>query len=209
MREASKYLFDTSFEARGNDRATRGDSRPMPTRTEEELQAARAEGLAAGHAAGLADARAQAEHQAAQALTGIARELATLGEAQTETLDRITADAAQLAQQIGLKLARTLVQKYPMTEVEALVKQCLAELHDEPRVVVRASEAIIAEMKDRIDEVTAGTGFPGQVVLLPDDTMRGSDCRIEWADGGMDRNEASLAQMIGDAVDRLLKSKQI
>jgi flagellar assembly protein FliH len=208
MHEATKFLFDTSFEGRTSERTKRPDGRPVPTRTEEELEAARHESYAAGHAAGIAETRAEVETVAAQALTVISRELGTLGGVQTAALETMRRECAALAHAIGRKLAPALIQRYPLVEIEALVHQCLAELHDEPRVVVRASETTIAALKSRVAEVSAHTGFPGQVVLLPDDAMQGANCRIEWADGGVERDAEALSRRLDAAIQRFLEGEK-
>jgi len=208
MQEATKFLFDTSFEGRSGERAKRADGRPVPTRTEEELEAARQESFRAGHTAGAAEVRAEVETAAAQALAVIGRELAALGRTQSAAIEHIRRESAALAHAIGRKLAPALIQRHPLAEIEVLVRQCLAELHDEPRVVVRASEPMVATLKERIAELSAATAFPGQVVLLPDDALQGSNCRIEWADGGVERDADTLARRLDAAIQRFLEGEK-
>ena len=208
MAETSKFLFETSFEARQNERARRSDGRPMPTHTEAELEAARSESFAAGHAAGSAEARGEIEAAVAQALTTIARSIASLGATHKTALQQISSDSAVLARAVGTKLASALIARHPLGEIEMLVRRCLSELHDEPRIVVRASETAVAAMKDRVVEVTQSCGFPGQIVLLPDDAMAGADCRVEWADGGVERNSEALSRRLDAAIQRFLDGEK-
>ena len=208
MHEATKFLFDTSFEGRVSERAKRPDGRPMPTRTEEELEAARGESYATGHSAGIAEAHAQIEAAAAEALAVIGRELGTLGGAQNAAIEKMRHECAALAHAIGRKLAPALIQRYPLEEIETLVRQCLAELHDEPRVVVRAGESTISALKSRITDLSANSGFPGQIVLLPDELMQGANCRIEWADGGVERNADALSRRLDAAIQRFLEGEK-
>jgi flagellar assembly protein FliH len=209
MREKSKFLFENSFDGRTGERARRADGRPIPTRTEEELEAARQESYAAGHAAGAAEVRVQVDTIAAQALTIIGSGLSTLGEAQGKAIEEMRRKSVELAYAVAVKLAPALMRRYPLEEIEALVLQCLAELHDEPRIVVRASDPVIAAMKSRVADMATSSRFDGQVVLIPDDTMQAADCRVEWVDGGVERNGAALSQRISAAVERFLEGRTI
>lgn len=117
MQEATKFLFDTSFEGRQSERAKRPDGRPMPTRTEEELETARQESYRAGHAAGIMEAHAEIETLAAKALAVVGRELGALGGTQKIAIEQMRRESAALAHAIGRKLAPALIQRHPFEEV--------------------------------------------------------------------------------------------
>ena len=42
-------------------------------------------------------------------------------------------------------------------------------------------------LKNRMDDLALERGFAGKLILIADDTMEASDCRVEWADGGAER----------------------
>ena len=44
------------------------------------------------------------------------------------------------------------------------------------------------------------------MILLPDDTKTNSDCRIEWADGGVERDVEDTQKKVDDIVDRFIRS---
>ncbi|MEX1147621.1 MAG: hypothetical protein WEB93_04480, partial [Sphingomonadales bacterium] len=56
-------------------------------------------------------------------------------------------------------------------------------------------------LKDVVDRITMEASFAGKVILLGDDRLEGDHCRVEWADGGAERNLAALQ----DRVDRLVQ----
>jgi flagellar assembly protein FliH len=126
---------------------------------------------------------------------------------QAKAIEEMRRQSVELAHAVAMKLAPALMRRHPLEEIEALVLQCLAELRDEPRIVVRASDSAVAAMKSRIADIAASSAFEGQVVLIPDDTMQAADCRVEWADGGVERDGAALQQRIGAAVDRFLEGR--
>ena len=47
-------------------------------------------------------------------------------------------------------------------------------------------------------------GFDGKIVILAEDGMVDGDCRLEWADGGVERSAAKLSAQIETAVHRAL-----
>ena len=51
-------------------------------------------------------------------------------------------------------------------------------------------------------------GYAGRLVLLPDPELGPDDCRIEWADGGVVRDRASIEGRINEAVNRYLGRKE-
>ena len=82
------------------------------------------------------------------------------------------------------------------------------DMRDEPRLVVRAAESVVQLLDQRVDQLVAQSGFGGKMVLVPDDTMAPTDCRIDWADGSAERNQAALEQEVDQAVERYVAGLQ-
>ena len=200
MHDRVKFQFDTSFDTANGGRS----ERPKPTFTEADIAAARDQGFAAGHSAGAAEAWAKIEGQAAVASAEIAKRIGELGQKQAAAIERSARDAVALAVQVANKLAPAALQRFAATEVEAVLSHCLSDMQTEPRMVLRASEAIVEALRERVNEIAARSGFPGLVVLLPDDTLTGANCRLEWADGGLERDSAATMRKIEQAVGRFL-----
>ena len=55
-------------------------------------------------------------------------------------------------------------------------------------------------IRERISDIAASAGFEGHLVMLPDEAMTDSDCRVEWADGGaaleLSRTEALIERAV-------------
>lgn len=199
----AKFLFDQSFDPRPGNVSTPA----KPTFGEADIAAALERGRAEGLAAGLAQARAEATQAAAAALGQIQQQLAHYAEVHSATLRDMRNETGLLAFRIAGKLAPALMERHPLTEVEALVGRCLADLRDEPRIVVRVSQTLAAALEARLDGLAAASGFPGHVVLLADERISGADCRVEWADGGAERDTPALAARIEAAVTRFIDQK--
>ncbi len=198
----AKFLFDHSFDTQTGKRPPRTPARP--TFSEEDLAAAEAQAYARGQAAGQAAAQASIEAMAAQAMRVLAERFSACAKAQAAAFDQRRLEAADLAFRIAGKLAPALMEREPRAEIEALVSQCLAEHEGEPRIVIRAAAPAVEDLSPRIDQIAAQSGYAGRIVLLPDERITNADCRIEWADGGAERNTSALNALIEAAVARYI-----
>jgi len=207
-----KFLFDTSFDpeqireakARAAAEAEAATAPPAPTYGEEELAAARQSAYQDGHAAGLAEAE-----------RGEARRLADLVERLPGELSRIWQENARQEsdrRREALKAAVTVVRKlFPhlarqggLDEIRAVVDGCLERLRDEPRLVIRCADQELDALRARIESGSAGAGFEGKLVFLADEAIAPGDLRVEWADGGAERDVAGLWREIDTIVERAL-----
>jgi flagellar assembly protein FliH len=191
MATAQKFLFDVSFDGpSANTRPATAPppAPPEPTFSREELAAAEAKGRAEGHAAGLAEAISQHEEQVGRTLATINDSLAALLAAKDAMMREGERQTVELTRSILGKLFPTLLKCDGLAEVTALVAASLRESVDEPRLVVRVPDALFERAQQRLAPMTTTTGFPGKLIILADEALVGSDCRVEWADGGAERD---------------------
>lgn len=194
MTAPAKFLFDTDF----------GRTGPVTRTSAAQHQAALAEAEQRGYCNGLAAARAERERSLADALARLAAMFERIARDLKAVEGRIEAEAVEVAVAVGEKLASALVRREPFAEVAALAADCFRHLVGVPHVVVRVSNDIYEEARSRLDEIAAGCGFTGRVVVLAEPSLSGSDCRIEWADGGAARDRATVKAAIAEAVERYL-----
>jgi flagellar assembly protein FliH len=199
MAMPQKFTFDVSFDHLGAPTARSLAERRF---TRNEMEATRQAALAEGHAAGLAEAAQSAESLTADALAKIADSLAALFAAQEATVLDTERRALDAMQTIITKLIPGLAAKDPLAEVEAFTTKCLHEAIDEPRVVLRVAEEIYEKLRERLDTLANAAGYSGRIVLLADDAIGGGDARVEWADGGAERNLADQCAELSTLLDR-------
>ena len=202
MSESSKFMFDDKFDEIGSDRSP---TAKQPAISAEDLARAREQAFAEGRSAGVAATRGEIDAAIAKALDAIMSGLTGLGAAQVTANDAMYRDGLELACLVAGRLAPALIADQPLAEVEALVRDCLGQLRDEPRIVVRVGEESIDDLAPRIDGLAERCGFPGKIVLLPEDGLAVGDCRVEWADGGAERNREFLASAVDTAVARYME----
>ena len=194
-----KFTFDVSFDHLGAPSARSLAERRF---TRGELEATRQSALAEGHAAGLAEAAKSAEALTADALARIAESLAALlAKQEAATMDTQRRALAAM-QTIVAKLVPGLAAKDPLAEVEAFATKCLHEAIDEPRVVLRVAEEIYEPLRERLDALANAAGYAGRIVMLADDAIAAGDARVEWADGGAERNLAAQCIEIDELLER-------
>lgn len=160
------------------------------------LAAAREEGFAEGLAQGERSAATMAAQSLALAAQDLAAQVAEAGSALDASKDEILDEAVSLAASIGRKLAAHLLAREPAAELEALLKDCMASLEGVPHLVIRCHP----ELADAIREIALGeiesSGFSGRLVVMGDPDQHLGDGRIEWVDGGLVRDMATISNEI-------------
>lgn len=205
-----KFLFDQSFDQPDPPRA--GAPRkappppPEPTFSKAELEAERQAGVEAGRAAALAEAAQSTEAKTAAALTNLAAGAAEMLAARQSCIDEAQRQACEAMRMLLHKVAPALSRKAPLLELEALITDCLREAFDEPRIVLRVADAMFEAVQQRLGALADGIGYAGKVVLLADETLGPGDARVEWADGGAERDQRRLMRDIDGALARALDS---
>src|SRR5450631_3397380 len=184
MTAIAKFTFNEDFT---------GGGKPTITLVEAERRAADAEAQAhrKGFAAGLAQAQGEADQRIATALGLIADNMSRLDRALTGIETRLETEAVQVAVAVAGKLAPELIAREPYTEISALATECFRHLVATPHVAVHVGGDIYDLAKERLEETAKAGGYEGRLVVMPDAAMAPGDCRIEWADGGVKRDEAA------------------
>jgi len=205
MALAEKFLFDFSFDTPGGDPRQRGAVTPAePVFSRVDLDAATAQARDEGRAAGIAEESSRREQQVSDALGAIAERLGALLAAKASADRENERNTIELARAIASKLFPALLRKGALAELEAIVIQCMHDTIGEPRLVVRVPDATFEAAQQRIAPLAASNGYPGKVIILVDETLGESDCRVEWADGGAERDIARSWRDIDTAISRAL-----
>lgn len=195
MTGSRKFLFENDF-AHPEDVKKRA-----AVHTEDAMVTAKAEAFAAGRAEAEAEQRITEEQHIAQLLSAITARVDTLGAARAEANDAISKEAGDLAVSICRKILPTLAAQNALREIEGLVTRTMAEMNEEPRIVLRVADSRLDALQTRIERMSSG--FPGKLVLLGDDELAENDCAVLWADGGTERNLDRLWSEIDQIVATL------
>lgn len=157
---------------------------------------ARDEGFDAGRRAGLEDENVRAAQAIAQAAEKLAAQVAAMHAALDDSRQAMVLDAIGLAAAVGRKLAHHALAAHPTRELEALIAECLASLENVPHLVVRCHPELADAVRDIAVARIESSGFGGRLVVLGEPEMAISDMRLEWVDGGLVRDTASIGREI-------------
>ncbi len=102
-----------------------------------------------------------------------------------------TVKPGQIALSIVRKMMPDLAATTGMQEIEAMLSAAIAEMLHEPRLVVRVNESEFDSVNTKVQDIATQKAYAGKVVVLADAQIAAGDCRVEWADGGMERNTAT------------------
>ena len=198
MSAAKKFLFDVDFAGPADGRP----AEPAITLAEHALKLAEAEASAAsrGYAQAQTDAAVESGRRMADALERIAAELAVANDALRAIETRLECEAVEVAVAVARKLAPALLAREPFAEISALASECFRQLIASPHIAVRVNDALYAAAKEKLDDIVRAKNFDGRLVVLAEPDIAIGDCRIEWADGGINRDSAAADAAIGAAV---------
>lgn len=212
MGNFEKFLFDNSFDtarereakARAAAEAEAAAEPPPPSFSEEELEAARQAAYAEGKAAGLAEAEAGQTRRLADGVAALPDHFDRLFEELEQQESERRRSALEAAVTVVRKLFPRLASEGGLEEIKAVVEGCLERLRDEPRLVIRCADGDLDALRERIEAGTSRGGFDGKLVFLADETIVPGDVRVEWADGGAERDQAGLWKEIDAIIARAL-----
>jgi flagellar assembly protein FliH len=198
MSAAKKFLFETDF-AGGADGKP---DEPAITLVEHAARLADAETAAQqrGYAQAQSDAEVESGRRMADALERIAAGLAIANDALHAIETRLECEAVEVAVAVARKLAPALIAREPFAEISALASECFRQLIAAPHIAVRVNDALYATAKEKLDDIVRTRNFAGRLVVLAEPEIAVGDCRIEWADGGINRDKAAADTAIGAAV---------
>jgi len=201
-----KFLFDTDF-------AGIVDGRPPGPAIAlaehmQRLAEAEAAGREKGYAQAQSDAAAESGRRLADALERIAAAIVVANKALAAIETRLECEAVEVAVAVARKLAPALVAREPFAEISTLASDCFRQLIAAPHVAVRVNDALYAVAKEKLDDIARANSFEGRLVVLAEPDIAPGDCRIEWADGGINRDSAGADAAIGAAVDAYVSARR-
>ena len=168
--------------------------------TKAQVEAAREEGYIAGHGAALEEAGTSREHYVADAVNLIAQGLAKLDEQQHTAIDELEKVAMRMVYGVVRRMLPGFAEQYAVDNIEGFVRQVLPVAVGEPKILVRAHAMIAADLETRLKDVFARASFQGSFTVITDYELQPGDCRLEWAGGGADRDEARIWRSVREAV---------
>lgn len=173
---------------------------PPPGFTEEEMQAARDAAFEEGHQKGLEEGRKSAwdeamlsvEKQQADTLEKIASLLKEMEPFCQKVSAQAFETAVEFAFAVCKKILPALNKRDGLNEIRALLEQNFRFLKEEPKISIRLNPALADPIKQYIAQIVIKESYPGKIAVIRDENIALGDCRIEWKNGGLERNTQDI-----------------
>lgn len=104
---------------------------------------------------------------------------------------------------VGLvrKLLPSLEEEVAVEEVEAFISDNFKNFAKEGSLSFRFNPDIIGDIAPKISRLAEKNDFEGKIALHKDDSLGLSDCKIEWKNGGVERNTAHMISQVENLLD--------
>ncbi len=179
---------------------------PPPTFSLEELEAARSAAWSEGRSAGEDEMRASLQNQLARTGEVIAASLSDCVAQQKRVVAQIERQAGEIIVAMMRKLFPVLLERSGTDEIEAVIHDSIAQALDQPRIVVRCGASVAEQIDTLVHNAAARAGFDGRISVLPDATLTRQDCRVDWAEGGVERTPHRMMEVIETAIARCMEA---
>ena len=199
MASAARYLFDRSFDAPPAGPPEDAPAVAIETFTRDDLERARADGVAQGHQEALAEMLAKNEHEqhVQAALRSIADAVSQFVAGRSELAAQAGRNAVLVAGAIARKVMPRFYVEHARSEVEAVVQDTLRRLSPELPLTLLVAPALHPYFARLPDE--SGR----QLTVVADPAIAEGDCRIEWAGGGLMREHEALWREIETLIEEI------
>lgn len=102
----------------------------------------------------------------------------------------------ELAQAVMTKLVPTLTEENAVEIVKGFISENFNNFKKEAKLSFYIHPDIISYVQETIAKLANSYDFEGKIALHKDPTLKTADCRIEWENGGIERNTAELSGRI-------------
>lgn len=198
-----RFAFDTEFDSAGVVVRPAPAVVLEPTFSAADLEAARAEGFAAGERS----VTALAEADGAAALA----DLAATAQAALATLAEVAhahkVGAVALALTAADRIAEAALARFPEAAPAAALEALGREVEAAPRLLLRARPDQADAMRDAVEQAALVAGYPGQLVVKSDPTLAPAAFIFDWGDGRAAFDPAAAAARISEALTAALAAE--
>jgi flagellar assembly protein FliH len=193
---ANKYLFDRDFRDPG------GGPKNVAALQEAEQR---------GYAQGLAEGRRQAASEGDAQLVSAMRRIADSAGSLLAGLDarqaQVEEEALAFGNALGRKLAGTALAAYPLEAITEAARASFQHLRGVPHLVVRVNEALVESIEAHVQRMSRERGYEGRLVVIGEPEIAPGDARIEWADGGIVREQRHIDEAVEQALAGALPAR--
>lgn len=175
-----------------------------PTFNEAELSQARQESFQSGYDQGVADTKKSIEKQTAELIERMIGKMRQLIDEEEKRIHTAHELALRMSVASLKKVWPHFMQTLGQETVEETIRQALDMNGQETRIVVRVHDTILDAVVKALPHLQEQQAFSGKIIVLADESVMAGDCKVEWADGGLERLSRTLSQQLDHVLDHLL-----
>jgi flagellar assembly protein FliH len=115
--------------------------------------------------------------------------------AETEAL------AVDFALTLGRKLAGNALARDPLSSIAEAAAQSFQHLRGVPHLAVRVNDDLVDQVDGLLQRMARERGFEGRLITFGDPEIPPGDVRLEWADGGILRDQTRIEEAVSQALN--------
>ncbi len=218
MKTAEKFMFDVSFdnepivslelEVAPDALVEEPEEETIaPTFSEEELELARQQAFEDGKKEGLSATEETLTKQINETLALIDQKLVVAFQKQDLANEEMGHSAILVAKGICAKMLPALAERHAFDEVKRVIESVFSRLIEQPKTTISLHPSLKDAIDKRINELSTEKGYQGKIILNAVPSMKVSDCKVEWSNGGSERDTQIIWQDISDIIKRNIGSE--
>jgi flagellar assembly protein FliH len=195
MSGLQRFAFDTEFDSVGG--VAFQPPRPKTSFTPEEVEQIRQQAYAEGQAVGLQSVNAAQARAMAEVAAACRQAMPTLAQVAHE--HRI--GSANLALACGRAIADAALARFPEAPLQAALESLAREIESAPRLVVSVHAQLAGHMQEKLGNIVAAAGFPGQLQIRTDTSIPPYAFTLDFGDGAAAFDPQAAAARVVEALE--------
>jgi flagellar assembly protein FliH len=106
-----------------------------------------------------------------------------------------------MALAIARKVAGQALDQNAQAAIDEIVLRCSETMMKEPKITITVHESMGDTLAKKLEELAARLQSAANIVTLRDPAMPAADCRIEWNQGGIERQTAQIWQQVEKMIE--------
>ena len=179
-----------------------------PSYSKEELDAAVKMAEEKAYEQGRAEAIGEEDKKRDLLLEDISRQLTDIFAGLDKKATEVENSALQFAIELVRKILPTLEKERAEVEVKNFMAQNFANFAGQETLSFAFNPATVTLVADSIGKLAEQNDFEGKIAVHKDDTLGPSDCRIEWKNGGVERNVSETLYKVKELLDNNTQERE-
>lgn len=182
---------------------------PPPSFSKEELDAAVAKATEEGYEKGFQSALGDNEKQEQELLKSIDNRLLAMLVDAENFQKQLEVDNLSFISGALKKIFPTLASKQATAELELFLKDNFSHFKNEPSLSFSFNPESVKIAAALLPKLANANDFEGKISVHKDASLGIGDCRIEWKNGGVERNADKMLEKVTDLLDdKTMKTKE-